>query len=133
MSQMALLPYVVNTFQALNIYDQLTEPMIVPEEQESPWQFNEDAFNVNLDVQHFKPNELNVKILNNFIYVEGKHEEDEDEHGYIARHFIRRYELPSDVDLKYIECNYSTDGILTIHVPKKVITLICIFYTIKYF
>ncbi len=41
-----------------------------------------------LDVQQFKPEEVNVKTVDNFVVIEGKHEEKEDEHGYISRHFV---------------------------------------------
>lgn len=48
-----------------------------------------------LDVQQFKPNEISVKTTDKEITVEGKHEEQTDEHGQVYRHFIRRYALPS--------------------------------------
>ncbi|KAJ8963110.1 hypothetical protein NQ318_018575 [Aromia moschata] len=47
-----------------------------------------------LDVQQFAPNEIVVKTNGNSIIVEGKHEEKQDEHGFISRHFVRRYVLP---------------------------------------
>lgn len=34
---------------------------------------DKDKFNVALDVQQFKPEEINVKVIDNFIVVEGKH------------------------------------------------------------
>ncbi|PSN36848.1 Protein lethal(2)essential for life [Blattella germanica] len=77
---------------------------------------------VNLDVQQFKPEELTVKMVDDFIVIEGKHEEREDEHGYIARQFQRRYKIPKDVNHEAIQSQLSSDGVLTITVPKLALT-----------
>ena len=77
-----------------------------------------DGFQVCLDVQQFKPSELNVKVVDNCIVVEGKHEEREDDHGYISRHFVRRYALPKDYDPNKVVSTLSSDGVLTVSVPK---------------
>jgi len=74
---------------------------------------------VNLDVQQFKHDELTVKTVNNFVVVEGKHEERQDEHGFISRQFQRRYMLPNDVEADTIVSQLSSDGVLTIFAPKK--------------
>jgi HSP20 family molecular chaperone IbpA len=79
---------------------------------------------VNLDVQQFKPEEIAVKTVDSegssCIVVEGKHEEKQDEHGFVTRHFVRRYMLPADADGEKIQCKLSSDGILDVSVPKKV-------------
>lgn len=56
---------------------------------------NEEKFEVILDVQQFSPNEISVKITDKFVVVEAKHEEKQDEHGFVSRQFTRRYLLPS--------------------------------------
>ncbi|KAF4519163.1 hypothetical protein B566_EDAN008226 [Ephemera danica] len=58
---------------------------------------NPDTFSTVLDVQQFAPAELSVK--NNAVVVEGKHEERADEHGFVSRHFVRRYVIPDTYDL----------------------------------
>ncbi|XP_062543264.1 protein lethal(2)essential for life-like [Armigeres subalbatus] len=78
-----------------------------------------DKFQINLDVQQFAPEEVTVKATDNTIIVEGKHEEKEDEHGQISRHFVRRYTLPDGHDASQIVSTLSSDGILTISAPKK--------------
>ncbi|XP_062550381.1 protein lethal(2)essential for life-like [Armigeres subalbatus] len=78
-----------------------------------------DKFQINLDVQHFAPEEVTVKATDNSIIVEGKHEEKQDEHGQISRHFVRRYKLPVGHDASQIVSSLSSDGILTISAPKK--------------
>lgn len=80
---------------------------------------DQNKFQVILDVQQFTPNEISVKTSNNSIVVEGKHEEKQDEHGYISRHFVRRYILPSDHDISDVVSSLSSDGILTVTAPKK--------------
>lgn len=78
-----------------------------------------DGFQVSLDVQQFKPNEVTVKLQDNTVVIEGKHEEREDQHGYISRHFTRKYVLPKEVDIEQLASSLSSDGILTIKAPKK--------------
>ncbi|KAH8259452.1 hypothetical protein KR026_004789 [Drosophila bipectinata] len=77
-----------------------------------------DGFQVCMDVSHFKPSELVVKVQDNSILVEGKHEEREDDHGYITRHFVRRYALPEGYEAEKVASTLSSDGVLTVSVPK---------------
>lgn len=77
-----------------------------------------DGFQVCMEVQQFKPSELTVKVLDNSVVVEGKHEEREDDHGYISRHFVRRYALPKGYDPNKVVSTLSSDGVLTVSVPK---------------
>lgn len=81
--------------------------------------FDKDKFQVNLDVQHFAPEEITVKATgDNTITIEGKHEEKEDEHGFVSRHFVRRYVLPKGHDINNVTSSLSSDGVLTITAPK---------------
>ena len=74
-------------------------------------------FEVKLDVSHFSPAELEVKTIDNSIVIEGKHEEREDEHGYISRSFSRRYVLPDGVKPENVNCKLTSDGFLVLHAP----------------
>lgn len=80
---------------------------------------DKNTFRVNLDVQQFKPDEISVKIVEDCIVVDAKHEEQQDNHGYISRQFTRRYKVPSDVDIDATKSKLSSDGILTLEAPKK--------------
>lgn len=80
---------------------------------------DKDAFKVTLDVQQFKPEEIDLKVVDKFIVVEAKHEEKKDEHGLIARQFVRRYVIPENVDAEQISSTISSDGVLTIQAPVK--------------
>ncbi|KAG5852918.1 hypothetical protein ANANG_G00067620 [Anguilla anguilla] len=77
-----------------------------------------DKFTVHLDVKHFSPDELSVKVVDDYVEIQGKHGERQDDHGYISREFHRRYRMPSSVDQLAITCTLSSDGLLTFCGPK---------------
>ncbi|KAF7268272.1 hypothetical protein GWI33_018544 [Rhynchophorus ferrugineus] len=80
--------------------------------------FDKDKFQAMLDVQQFKPEEISVKVTgDNVVTVEGKHEEQPDEHGFISRHFVRRYVVPKNYDMDKVELKLSSDGVLILSVP----------------
>lgn len=78
-----------------------------------------DKFQVSMDVNHFSPNELSIKTVDNTVVVHGKHEERRDEQGYVSREFTRRYVLPDDVDPAQVVSSLSRDGVLTIEASLK--------------
>ncbi|CAH1166868.1 unnamed protein product [Phyllotreta striolata] len=80
---------------------------------------DKDKFQVILDVQQFAPSEITVKVTGNSVVVEGKHEEKQDEHGFIMRHFVRRYVLPESHDVNAVVSSLSSDGVLTVSAPKR--------------
>ncbi|KAM5279228.1 alpha-crystallin A chain isoform 2-T2 [Hipposideros larvatus] len=77
-----------------------------------------DKFVIFLDVKHFSPEDLTVKVQEDFVEIHGKHSERQDDHGYISREFHRRYRLPSNVDQAALACSLSADGMLTFSGPK---------------
>ncbi|NP_571232.1 crystallin, alpha B, a [Danio rerio] len=74
-----------------------------------------DRFVINLDVKHFSPDELTVKVNEDFIEIHGKHDERQDDHGIVAREFFRKYKIPAGVDPGAITSSLSSDGVLTIN------------------
>lgn len=82
---------------------------------------DKDKFQINLDVQQFAPNEISIMASANSIIIEGKHEEKQDEHGFISRQFKRRYIIPAGHDINQIKSSISSDGILSIIAPIKAI------------
>lgn len=79
---------------------------------------NRKAFQVCLDVKDFIPNEISVKTIDNAVVVEAKHGERKDSFGYISRQFKRRYTIPREFNIHDIETQLSSDGMLTINVPR---------------
>ncbi|XP_058459770.1 protein lethal(2)essential for life-like [Malaya genurostris] len=80
---------------------------------------NKDDLQISLDVQLFSPSEITVQTVDNTVIVEAKHKEKPDEHGFVSRHFMRRYVLPSGHDPKDVVSSLSFDGVLTITAPRK--------------
>lgn len=79
-----------------------------------------DGFQVSLNVAHFKPDEINVKVVDNCVFVEAKHEErSEDGESYVSRQFSRRYYLPDEYSIADVVSKLSSDGILTVVAPPK--------------
>lgn len=104
-------------------------------------------FSVMLDVKHFSPEEIAVKVVGEHVEVHARHEERpvrplgegqnqgwdlpvvgavrgkgrslkplafQDEHGFVAREFHRRYRLPSGVDPASVTSALSPEGVLSI-------------------
>ncbi|XP_032524958.2 protein lethal(2)essential for life-like [Danaus plexippus] len=80
---------------------------------------DKDKFTINVDVQHFAPDEITVRTAEGYVIVEAKHEEKQDEHGFVSRQFMRRYSLPEGVESEDVLSELSSDGILTISAPRK--------------
>ncbi|KAF0045285.1 hypothetical protein F2P81_001814 [Scophthalmus maximus] len=87
---------------------------------DSFWQVSCDdtGFTVQVDVKHFNPEDLMVKVIGDFVEVQGKHEERKnDGPGFTTRQFNRRYRIPKGVDTMALESAVSPDGILIISAP----------------
>ena len=41
-----------------------------------------------------------------YLAISGKHEERNDEHGFVSRQFSRRFLIPKDVDAKALQCTW---------------------------
>ncbi|CAL7948315.1 unnamed protein product [Xylocopa violacea] len=82
-------------------------------------QADKNKFQVTLDVQQFAPEEISVKVIGKNVLVEGKHEEKQDEHGWISRQFVRKYLVPEQCDIDELKSSLSSDGVLTIVAPRK--------------
>lgn len=85
-------------------------------------QIVESKFQAKMTIQGFKPNEVIIKYVNgNVLRVEAKHEDKYDgENCFISKYFVRQFVLPDGYDLKHIQSDFSSDGFLTITIPKAV-------------
>uniref|UniRef100_A0A1A9WS56 SHSP domain-containing protein n=1 Tax=Glossina brevipalpis TaxID=37001 RepID=A0A1A9WS56_9MUSC len=59
-----------------------------------------------------------VSMTYNDAIVEGKSEESDSNNGYLSRRFVRRFSLPHDYVADNVISTLSSDGILTVNVPK---------------
>ncbi|CAH2245061.1 protein lethal(2)essential for life-like [Pararge aegeria] len=94
-----------------------------PKDAGSSIKLEKDKWQISVDVQHFAPDEITVKTAAGFIVVEGKHEEKQDDHGFVSRHFVRKFKIPDDTNADAIESRLSSDGVLTVLAPRKEDTL----------
>lgn len=82
------------------------------------YHFDKNGFEAFIDVHLFEPNEVIVKTVDHTIVIECNHEEKEDGHGSVQRNFTRKFDIPFEYDMKTVKSTLSTDGILTLKVPK---------------
>lgn len=68
-------------------------------------------------MQQFKPSEIAVKTVGHEVLIEAIHEERDDGHGPVMRHFRRKYVLPKEYDMNDVSSFISLDGVLTIKAP----------------
>jgi crystallin alpha B len=77
-----------------------------------------NKFQINLNIDGYTPEELSVKTVDNFITIEGKHEE-KTENSQISRSFSRKWAIPEGVKIEEINCNLNAkDGILQLEAPR---------------
>ncbi|CAL2045967.1 unnamed protein product [Caenorhabditis brenneri] len=80
---------------------------------------NDDSkFSVQLDVSHFKPEDLKIQLDGRELKIEGT-QETKTEHGYSKRSFSKMILLPEDADLTALKSAISNEGKLQIEAPKK--------------
>lgn len=77
-----------------------------------------DIFEVDLDVQGYKPQDLKICLQDNTLTISGSHEEkNEDRTHYESRHFTRTFALPENVEKGKMKACTSKDGLIeSIHV-----------------
>ncbi|KAJ8347537.1 hypothetical protein SKAU_G00261260 [Synaphobranchus kaupii] len=87
----------------------------------SEMRMEKDRYTINLDVKHFSPEELTVKINGEFIEIHAKHEDRQDSQGYVSREFLRKYKVPAGVDPGTVTSSLSSDSMLTVTAPHKLV------------
>lgn len=80
-------------------------------------QMGQHSWRINLDVNHFSPEEITITTKEGYLQISGNHEERQDEHGLVSRCFTRKYKLPQGVDLQHISSSLSGDGVLSVEAP----------------
>ncbi|PIC28704.1 hypothetical protein B9Z55_020529 [Caenorhabditis nigoni] len=79
---------------------------------------NDNKFSVQVDVSHFKPEDLKIQLDGRELKIEGTQETKSD-HGYTKRSFSKMILLPEDADLSAVQSAISNEGKLQIEAPKK--------------
>jgi len=78
-----------------------------------------DHFEVGLECQFYRPDEIKVQELGDTISISCLHEERSDKHGTVKRELNRCYHLPPDVNMKTLKSHLDQKGILHISAEKK--------------
>ncbi|XP_047137379.1 uncharacterized protein LOC101235243 isoform X1 [Hydra vulgaris] len=77
----------------------------------------DNGFMVDLDVKHYKPEEVTLKVEGRVLEVSGKHH-NKTENGFETSEFQRKYTISDDVDATAITSIINEDGVLHIEAPK---------------
>ncbi|CAG5128517.1 unnamed protein product [Candidula unifasciata] len=70
-------------------------------------------FRVRFDVSEFQPEEIQVKVQENKLIVNARHEEKSAQTS-VSREYSRQVDIPSSVDQEKMQCVLSKDGILSV-------------------
>ncbi|XP_047985561.1 alpha-crystallin B chain-like [Leguminivora glycinivorella] len=99
----------VQAAAAMDDEDNLEEPQITSDP---------NSFEINMNVKRFKPNELRIKVKNQYIIVEGRHRVTSDNTAFLANHFVQRFNLPPGTKQEEVKAVLKENGILSISAPR---------------
>ena len=75
-------------------------------------------FNLNLNMAHFDPSEISVKMDDGTLHVSGKHEKSQNG-VYEYREFVQKRSVPDNVLADQMKCKLNQRGYLQIEAPLK--------------
>merc|ERR1712012_1099168 len=78
-----------------------------------------DKFMVQLELPGFLPEDFSLKTKDNVIVLEAVHEGKSDGES-TSRKFVKEFKVPEGVIQDQLQSSYSSEGILTIHAPRKI-------------
>merc|ERR1712062_520356 len=78
-----------------------------------------DKFMVQLELPGFNPEDFSLKTKDNVIVLEAVHEGKSDGES-TSRKFVKEFKVPEGVIQDQLQSSYSSEGILTIHAPRKI-------------
>ena len=79
--------------------------------------YDEDKFQITLDCQHYRPEELDVKVEGSTIIIAAK-QEIKEPGGTRTKLFEQKFTLPAGVKAEKVTSNYGKDGTLSITAPR---------------
>ena len=87
--------------------------------------YDEGKFQVEFDVQDYRPEELSIKTEGDVLVVLAKHETKGDggskSSSYVSKQFEQRFTLPSGVKPEDITSALSKEGVLTVTAPREIV------------
>ena len=80
--------------------------------------YEDDQYKILINVEHFQPEELMIKTVDNNVIVEAKHEEKtSDGRSFSTKSFNQSFALPRGVSPEAVSSSLSKTGVLTISAP----------------
>ncbi|VDK50210.1 unnamed protein product [Anisakis simplex] len=78
-----------------------------------------ERFAVDVDAYQFRPEEIQVKTVDDTLLIEGRHEDVRDRDNFTKMYFVRKYQLPSDIDPVDVCSSIDSSGRLTVEAVKR--------------
>lgn len=78
-----------------------------------------DVYRVNVDVDGFKPEEINISMKENTLVIGAKMERKSEDGSKFQQEFTREMTLPEEVDLTTLKSFLGNDGVLSIEASYK--------------
>merc|ERR1712018_289852 len=83
---------------------------------------DEKKFEISVDTQDFKPEEVKVNVKNNVVTIAAKHEEQKNEgsnnKSYVSKQFAHSRTLPSSCKMENVTSNLTSPGLVLVSAPK---------------
>lgn len=103
----------------MNLYPRWAEPIFKEGIDVNSNVVNDDRrFAVDMDCYQFRPEEIQVKTLDDTLMIEGRHEDIRDKDNFTKMYFVRKYQLPRDVDFNSIQSSIDAKGRLQVEAGK---------------
>uniref|UniRef100_A0A915PFT8 SHSP domain-containing protein n=1 Tax=Setaria digitata TaxID=48799 RepID=A0A915PFT8_9BILA len=80
---------------------------------------NMSRFAVEIDAYQFRPEEIQVKTIDDTLLIEGRHEDIRDRDNFTKMYFVRKYQLPTDVNPMDISSTIDSSGRLLVEARKQ--------------
>ncbi|KHN79534.1 Protein lethal(2)essential for life, partial [Toxocara canis] len=76
-------------------------------------------FAVEVDAYQFRPEEIQVKTVDNTLLIEGRHEDVRDRDNFTKMYFVRKYQLPADIEPADVCSSIDSTGRLTVEAMRR--------------
>lgn len=78
-----------------------------------------NRFAVDVDAYQFRPEEIQVKTIDDTLLIEGRHEDVRDRDNFTKMYFVRKYQLPMDINPQDVTSSIDSSGRLTVEATKQ--------------
>ena len=98
---------------------EMTKDLDIRDAQTIKVRDDDKVFEIRLNTQNYRPDEIKVNVVDKVLSIEGKHEEkSEDGSRFTSRQFFRKFALPDECPADQVVSNLSADGVLLVTAPK---------------